>query len=91
MIALKPTDFIVIGCIAVVAAAPLLLKVARAAAGGLKWPTPPGLQKPARWRERWVQSLMQLQSDLESKPEQAPALNLCRNLIWELLGGGPKA
>lgn len=89
---LTPTDYIVIGCIAVVAAAPLLLKAVRAAAGGIKLPTIPGLTKTdtASTREHWVIRLMVLQSELESKPEQATALKLCRELIWELLGGGPK-
>lgn len=92
MLTLTPTDYIVIGCIAVVAAGPLLLTAARAAARGIKLPTLPGLPKadPASHREQWVVRLMELQSDLESKPEQAAALKLCRELIWELLGGGPK-
>jgi hypothetical protein len=92
MLTLTPTDYIVIGCIAVVAAGPLLLTAARAAARGLKFPFLPGLHKPdsASHREHWVIRLMVLQSELESMPDQAAALKLCRELIWELLGGGPK-
>lgn len=92
MLTLTPTDYIVIGCIAVVAAGPLLFSAARAAARGIKLPTLPGLPKadPASQREHWVIRLMVLQSELEAKPEQAAALKLCRELIWELLGGGPK-
>lgn len=88
---LNPLDYVVIGCIAAVAAAPLLLKAARAAAGGIKLPSIPGLKKLGSPREKWVNTLMQLQSELESDPKQEQALKLCRQLIWQLLGGGPVA
>jgi hypothetical protein len=89
---LTHTDYIVIGCIAAVAASPLLFSAVRAAAGGIKLPSLPWLRKqeaPSP-REYWVIRLMALQSELETKPDQAAALKLCRQLIWELLGGGPK-
>lgn len=39
-------------------------------------------------RNEWVQRLLELQSELE-QDGQDNAVKLCRNLIWELLGGGP--
>lgn len=92
MPALNVLDYVVIGCIAAVAAAPLLLKAARAAAGGIRLRLPDfsGVAtETSGSREQWVNTLMRLQSELEANPGQAPALKLCRQLIWELLGGGP--
>jgi hypothetical protein len=48
-------------------------------------------ESAANWRNKWVQTLMQLQADLESKGKQQSSLKLCKQLIWEILGGGPVA
>jgi len=59
---------------------PLLKKIQ-----GLRLPEVAG-EAPERWRTDSVSSLISLQSDLESRKMQ-PAVKLCRELIWEILGG----
>jgi len=89
---LKPTDFVILAVIAAVAAAPIVISWAKKlVAGGLTLQLPHPVLEPAEdtWRKDWVQKLMELQDDLESEPDQAAALKLCRQLIWEILGGGP--
>lgn len=89
---LKPTDYVILAVLAAVAAAPIVISWAKKLiAGGLTLQLPQAILPPAEdtWRKAWVQKLMELQDDLESKPEQAAALKLCRQLIWEVLGGGP--
>lgn len=50
------------------------------------WPP----QKPQEpdFRGKWVETLIELQTQLEEEG-QDNATKLCRSLIWELLGGGP--
>lgn len=38
------------------------------------------------WRQKWVATLIDLQTDLEER-SQTEQVDLCRNLIWQLLGG----
>jgi hypothetical protein len=88
---IKPADYVILAVLAAVAAAPIVISWARKLiAGGLTLPFPkPVIHSEDSWRKAWVQKLMELQDDLDSKPEQAEALKLCRQLIWQLLGGGP--
>lgn len=91
---LNAMDYVVIGCIAAVAVAPLLLKAARATAGGIRMRLPDfsvAATDRSAQREHWVVRLMVLQSELEAQPDQQEALKLCKQLIWQLLGGGPVA
>lgn len=53
----------------------------------------PTLPKPAAkteseeaWRQRWVATLIDLQTDLEER-SQDEQVELCRNMIWQMLGG----
>jgi hypothetical protein len=48
----------------------------------------PGLPAPAqdRWRSESVATLIALQAELEARKMPA-ATKLCRELIWEILGG----
>lgn len=59
---------------------PLLKKIQ-----GLRLPGVAG-NAPERWQADSVSTLISLQSDLESRKMQ-PAVKLCRELIWEILGG----
>lgn len=48
-----------------------------------------GKPDPSAWKQHWVETLIQLQGDLETRPEQAEAVKLVRKLIWLLVGGEP--
>lgn len=92
MPAISPLDLAVLAVIALVALAPTVISVGRKlVAGGIPIQLPGSAPAAGgdAWKKLWVQKLMELQSDLEAKPEQKPALTLCRQLIWEILGGGP--
>jgi hypothetical protein len=59
----------------------------------LRLPTPAPAPAPApvvtpegQWQSDTVDTLIRLQATLESR-EMAPAVKLCRELIWEVLGG----
>lgn len=76
-----------------IAAFPLLVRWVRLAWARLphKKPVIAGNDSVAEWRSRWVQTLMVLQSELEAKSDQQASLKLCKQLIWQVLGGGPVA
>lgn len=48
----------------------------------------PGRSQPTKdqWQADSVAGLIALQGDLEAR-KMAPAVKLCRELIWEILGG----
>lgn len=56
----------------------------------LRWPTPAAPAPPAtpesHWQSDTVDTLIRLQATLEAR-KMAPAVKLCRELIWEVLGG----
>ena len=89
--ALKPADYVMAVVLLVVVASPLILKAFREA---LKYSKRQGViaaePSASEWRSQWVQTLMDLQADLEPRSDQLKSLTLCRQLIWEILGGGPK-
>jgi len=88
---LKPADFLILAVLLAVAGFPVVVKLARTA-----WAKYHGAAAVAGesggsgWRNQWVQTLMDLQTQLESRSDQQASLKLCRQLIWELLGGGQK-
>ena len=89
---IKPADYVIIAVLAAVAAAPIVISwVKKLIAGGLtlQLPRPVIQTSEESWRKHWVQKLIELQDDLERKPEHAESFKLCRQLIWQLLGGGP--
>ncbi len=88
---LKPTDYLVAVALAVIALFPLLVKGVRLGWSRLPSRQPSGEASAAEWRAGWVQTLMELQSELESRNNQQSSVKLCKQLIWEILGGGPVA
>ena len=46
-------------------------------------------QADARWQEQWVGTLLRLQAELEASG-RADAVELTRELVWRLIGGGQK-
>lgn len=57
----------------------------------IPWPTVGSKPAPseADWQTETVQSLVRLQAGLEDRKMPA-AIKLCRELIWEVLGGDSK-
>ncbi len=81
------TDLIVIGAITLVACYPLIQK---AIASFLTRPTAVVEDSSDDlWRQRWVSTLIDLQSDLEERSVDSQVA-LVRQLIWEMLGGEGK-
>lgn len=77
------TDLLVLSSIAVVLAFPLLK-----AAASKFLPRLPVVQaeSKAAWQQRWTNTLIELLADLD-KDANKPAATLCRELMWEILGG----
>lgn len=89
---MNPLDLAVIAGIAALAAAPLLPRLALLLSGWGK-PSPQGQasgQTQEGWRQEWTSTLISLLADLE-KQEMAPASKLCRELMWEIIGGEPES
>lgn len=73
-----------------VAAYPVLLKYGSALASrtvkpAAVTPTPSAADRP----ENWVDVLLEMKADLEKTNKNAEAVKLVRQLIWQLIGGGP--
>lgn len=49
-------------------------------------PAKPTANNEEAWRQKWVSTLINLQSDLEERKQDAQVA-LCRSLIWQMLGG----
>lgn len=97
---LQPTDYLVAAVLAVVAMFPLVAGPVMSAARSVLGRVRPAALTPVteqdastQWRNKWVQTLMELQADLEVRGngKQQASLKLCKQLIWEILGGGPLA
>lgn len=91
-------DVLVVSVLGGVAAYPALFRWAAYAADLLrKRPSPAPTPSPAGetvdgWRQRWVNTLIGLLGELESRPDgrpSEPAETLCRQLTWEIIGGQP--
>ena len=70
-------DLIVLGAIAAFAAAPVAIKAMPLLKGVVsqRAPTPAAPAVPGRqWNQQWVDTLINLQGELESRPEQAEAV-----------------
>lgn len=78
------TDIAVIVTIAAVAAYPAIAKILSQVIGNR--PSEPRQSTKAEWRQGWVHTLITLQTELEDAGEDGQS-DLCRQLIWELLGG----
>ena len=84
---MSPSDIAVIVTLALIAGYPALGYIAKLPK--LRAPTAsPQQPSKAEWRQRWVQTLISLQTELEDSAETSQA-DLCRQLIWEILGGDP--
>lgn len=53
---------------------------------GIRLPTL-GVESKDRWQAQWVGRLVTLQSECDERKMPAAA-KLCRQLTWEILGGG---
>lgn len=84
---MNSTDYAVIAVLFLIAAFPLLPALVK----GVSQLTKPASQtSPTKqWQHQWVQTLISLQQELETRPDQPEAVKLCRQLIWQILGGGP--
>ena len=80
-------DLAVIATIAIIAGYPAI-GAAVSAIRGLRTPSVLESSK-AEWRQQWVKTLISLQTELEEASEDSQA-ELCRQLIWEILGGDPE-
>lgn len=79
-------DIAILGSLALIAGLPVIPWLIAKLRGVL----PAGVSTPAvRSNQQWVQTLMSLQEELEQHPDQQPAVDLCRQLIWLLVGGAP--
>lgn len=79
-------DIAVLGSLALIAGMPVLPWLVARLRGAL----PVVASSPSgRSSQQWVQTLMSLQAELEQNPDQQPAVALCRQLIWLLVGGAP--
>jgi hypothetical protein len=74
-------DLLVYSGLALVALYPFALPLFRK----LPWPAVDG----ERWQTQSVNQLIALQAELEARKKPA-AVKLCRELIWEVLGGDAK-
>lgn len=86
---MTPVDIAVVTAIGIVLGYPYLTGLVKSI------PSLPSLPKPVPtvssepedvWRQRWVATLIDLQTDLEQR-SQDEQVELCRNMIWQLLGG----
>jgi hypothetical protein len=87
------TDIAVIAAVLGIGAAPGLLARLQAVRllGGEAAPAQPEAPAEASkeaWRQEWTSTLISLLADLE-KQDMAPATKLCRELMWEIIGGEP--
>lgn len=74
-------DTLVISGLGLVAAYPLILSAVR------KLPAwRPAATTQEQWRQRWTHTLIELLADLD-RDGMKPAALLCRELMWEILGG----
>ena len=82
-------DALVYSGLAAFAAFPMLTTLLK----GIRLPVLPVLPAPApapdRWQAGTVDALVTLQGELEQRKMPA-AMKLCRELIWEILGGDAK-
>lgn len=79
-------DILVLSVIGLVAAMPLLSTLAGRL---LKFrPSPPAqaAETKAAWQQRWTHTLIELLCDLD-RDGMKQAGSLCRELMWEILGG----
>ena len=86
MWSLSSTDLAVYSVLAVVAGLPFIAPALKGCKlPDLPWPTGKG----DRWQAKSVDTLIGLQSELEGRKRPA-AVKLCRELIWEVIGGDAK-
>jgi len=87
---MTPIDILIFGALGVLAGIPLIASVVThfkpLLAARLGKPVAP---QPNQWKTEWVDRLLELQTELEGKPEHPEAVKLTRQLIWLLIGGGP--
>ena len=83
---MTPADIAVVATIGIVLGYPYLTGLVKSIPS-LPKPVPTVSSEPEDvWRQRWVATLIDLQTDLEQR-SQDEHVELCRNMIWQLLGG----
>lgn len=91
-------DVLVLSLLGVVAAYPVIVQWGSTAIASLRRdPSPTPLPWPETddvegWRQKWTGILIALLGELESRPDgrpSEPAETLCRELMWEIIGGHP--
>ena len=82
-------DLAVLGGLAAVAAAPALPSLSLLLKARPKPNPADAEQTQEAWRQQWTSTLIDLLGDLEGQ-DMAPAAKLCRELMWEIIGGEPE-
>ena len=86
MLSLSSTDAVVYSGLALIGLSGLWLPYLRDFR--IPWPAA-GKAPAADWKTETVETLIRLQATLDEK-QMTPASKLCRELIWQILGGDPK-
>lgn len=86
---MNPVDLAVLGGLAAVAAAPALPRLSLLLKARPKPSQAASEQSQEVWRQKWTSTLIDLLGDLEEQ-DMAPAAKLCRELMWEIIGGEPE-
>jgi hypothetical protein len=89
-------DVLVLSLLGVVAAYPAIVRWGASALEAVR-PVPapqpvPWVDDADEWRQRWMGTLITLLGELENRPDghpSEPAETLCRELMWEVIGGQP--
>jgi hypothetical protein len=79
-------DILVLSCLGVAVCYPALMSALRAATGLPAWFARPAEATKERWQQRWTHTLIELLADLD-KGGMKQGASLCRELMWEILGG----
>lgn len=83
---MTPVDVAVVAVVGVVLGYPYLTGLVKSLPSLPKAVPSPSKEPEDEWRQKWVATLIDLQTDLEER-SQAEQVALCRNMIWQLLGG----
>lgn len=84
-------DIAVLMALAAVATYPTLLGIGRSALSAIHAPPRPVQAESSATGgpEGWVETLLEMKADLERSGKNPEAVVLVRQLIWQLIGGGP--
>jgi hypothetical protein len=86
---MNTVDLAVLGGLAALAAAPALPRLSLLLKARPKPSQAAAERSQDAWRQQWTSTLIDLLGDLEEM-DMAPASKLCRELMWEIIGGEPE-